>query len=87
MTVSLIPVIMTKVKHAEPDSPIAIFKAANGRLDALFAKTVFTSKRIEDGDPDLIGVYDRNTGLQWLRRKLEKLSPVSIPVPKDEGEK
>ncbi len=68
--------IITRIKDAHEDSPIAVFKLMNkpGYLNAVFASTVKTSAMIRDPrfSERLVGVYDRSFNVESLRVHLQK---------------
>ncbi len=80
MSVMLIPVILHRIKAAEPRSPIAVFLTENGRLDAMFGATVDTLGRIIASGPDLVGVFDRTMDISSIRKRLRKVSPASLEM-------
>ena len=70
MSTSTVGTIMSRIRLATKESPIAVFKLGN-QLSAKFAATAQTVHRINTGDPDLIGVYTRDSDLQTVREMLE----------------
>jgi hypothetical protein len=76
MSVCDIQQIAKRLKDCSPESPIVIFKLPgnqDGHYEALFLNTVETKRRIKRKPNDLIGVYDKNTDLKFLRNKLAKI--------------
>ena len=75
MTVSSVPLIMSRIKSASPRSKIAVFKTRapetnEPALDAVFANTVMTEARIQSHDRNLVGVYWRDSNQRDTREKL-----------------
>ena len=66
MSLAPISVIMTRIKAATPESPIAVFKPVirdYGQLDAMFGSTVRTQERVESGDPLFVGYFHSRNGM------------------------
>lgn len=62
MTISTVPVILDRIKNAEPESPIAVFypyQPVYGQLDAMPVNTVKTKQMLTDELQRLVGVYDK----------------------------
>lgn len=63
--------IMVRVKGAEPESPIAIFRTPQlTMLNAVFANTVVTQQMIADKDMSFVGVYHNGMDLKDVEREL-----------------
>lgn len=63
---------MVRINGATQDSPIAVFRCAlPGVVDAAFAATWTTLQIIEEGHPDLIGVFDGTMDQKWVRETIE----------------
>ena len=76
MTILSPPLIIDRIKVATLKSPIAVFKTLDGRLDALFAATVITQRRIKAKDPFLLGVFHEGMDLASIKNKLAEWSDV-----------
>lgn len=72
MTISTVEVIMERVKTAYKDSPIAVFYADDGSLDAMFAATIETQKRIRTDEQNLVGVFHRYMNQGAVRFQLDR---------------
>ena len=72
MTILSTQLIIDRIKVATTRSPIAVFKTPDGRLDALFASTLVTHRRIKAGDPFLIGVFNSTMNLAGIKDKLDE---------------
>jgi len=77
MSVADIPLIMSRIKHAQVKSPIAVFKQRHSGtkevlLDAVFANTAVAQFRIHKDDRNLVGVFDRNSNQKATRERLQK---------------
>ena len=48
---------LDRIKVADTDSPIAVFRAEGGLFESLFGNTVETQRRISRGDRTYIGSY------------------------------
>ena len=73
MTVSTNEVILGRIKEAGVSSPIAVFKIKSDYgtdLDAVFANTVVTQRKIKSGDKSLVGIYDNSMDKSKIRRDL-----------------
>jgi len=73
MSIGTVEVIIDRIKSARGGSEIAVFSdRSTGALllDAKFANTVETMKRIRNKDPDLIGVWDDSCNLADVRKHL-----------------
>lgn len=60
MSVMPLNLLLNRITHATPASPIAVLQGEpnpRGRLNAVFAATVESQRLIRDRDPDLIGVW------------------------------
>lgn len=65
--------VMIKIRGATTESPIAVFNCDKvGMLDAVFASTVMSQRRIRKNDKDLIGVYDNTMNLDEVQSQLKK---------------
>ena len=62
---------MERLEVASPSSPIAVFKACTV-LDSKFARTVLTQRRIKEGAPDLIGVYDNRATREQVEADINR---------------
>ncbi len=74
--------VMTRITSAPKKSPIAVFLSAKpGCVDAMFASTVVSRKRIESG-VGLIGVFDKTSKAKETFTTLRNhaASPVSKSV-------
>lgn len=70
MTISTIPDAYDRIAKTDPSSPLAVFRSDRyNRVDAMFAGTVLTQRRIEQGDIDYLGTFHRDS-LQEAREKL-----------------
>lgn len=67
MTLCTIETAMTRIMGAREESPIAVFRGVHGRVDVMFANTVSTRKRIDQGGPGFIGVFDGNVPRERVR--------------------
>jgi len=57
MSVSDIQLVMARIKVAEPDSPISVFRTEDNLLEAVFANTVSAVSRIKYKADMYIGTY------------------------------
>ena len=70
MSISSTTVIMGRIKVATPESAIAVFTGKNGRLNAVFANTLETISKINDGAPGLIGIFHKEMDMVGVKTKL-----------------
>lgn len=71
MSISQINVILRRIEDAEPESPIAVFRATEEDCACVvFASTVITRAMIRMGDPDLIGVFDKTSDRTVAKRQI-----------------
>lgn len=76
MSIGTVPNVMTRIKHAQPTSPIAVFlfTADDGSkaLDAIFANTVGFERlvRQSDGFDACLGVFNRWGNMNEIREEL-----------------
>ena len=71
MTTSTIETIMDRIKSANFDSPIAVFKEHPNRLSAVFANTVTSQRMIQRG-VDLVGVYHKGNIMYEVKQQLHE---------------
>ena len=67
MSISSVEIIMGRIRSATRESPIAVFRVANG-LNAVFANTVLCQQQLTS--QNLIGVYDATLDLRKVQRRL-----------------
>jgi len=74
MSVSSPELIVSRCKVASVDSPIAVFKTSDNRLDAVFAATTKTRRRLIgfDGMLALVGIYHKGIDSQAIMRDLNR---------------
>jgi hypothetical protein len=76
MTISSVPIIIGRIKKAEPWSKIAVFavtgEEGETKLDAVFADTVVTADRMKNSS-NFVGEFSRRMDINAIRRKLKKL--------------
>ena len=70
MNISSTTVIMGRIRVATPESAIAVFKAKNGKLEAVFANTLETIAKINDGSAGFIGIFHKEMDLVGVKTKL-----------------
>jgi len=73
MSIGTIETIIGRIKTATVLSPIAVFKARSilgDELNAVFADTVKTREKIEAGDENYIGTFDRTMDMFEVRSVL-----------------
>lgn len=64
--------VMNRIKHADRESPIAVFRTEDDiYFDALFANTIPTQQRIKKGDRMYIGTFHKLNDPSTIRRKLK----------------
>lgn len=74
MSIADLRQIMERIKDAPQRSPIAVFITGTGKnLDAQFANTTATRLRIENKDPNLIGVFHSGLDGDRTRTLLQKV--------------
>ena len=79
MSICDIETTMERIKSAPPESPIAVFRCGfPGQVNALFATTIKTSDRIEDGDNLFVGVFDRTMDMHHVREQLRHVCWSSV---------
>lgn len=63
MSVSSMDAVLQRIKLAEPESPIAVFRCIHSvrQFDAVFAGTVHTQRLIRMRDTNFVGIYDKTT--------------------------
>lgn len=70
--------ILNRIMVASQDSPIAVFKTAEeGCLEALFADTAGTRKRVSSG-LNLVGLFDQNMNISTTYNILLKYSKDAV---------
>ncbi len=74
MTISSIAIIMSRIRSAETDSPIAVFVEFGNQLNAVFGATIATMQRIAAKDRKFIGSYDRTMNVGKIRAKLTRIT-------------
>jgi hypothetical protein len=76
MSIGTVSTIIERIKVATVASPIAVFVEKNTKgsilLNAVFADTVKTKARIESGDDNYIGAFNRTMNLEKIRSFLLK---------------
>jgi hypothetical protein len=73
MTIMKLPLIMDRIKHAPPSSPIAVFRTSvAGHLDAVFAATLESIAVIKAGPQSYIGTFHGECDLKWVKDRLEE---------------
>lgn len=70
MSIASIHIILQRIEAATPESPIAVFLTPLGDLDAVFANTLLTQRRIQNRDLALIAVYDGDDDMRAVGRDL-----------------
>jgi len=68
--------ILWRAESAEPESPIAVFKNIGKyrtTLRCVFASTIATRKRINAGDPSLVGIYDKTTDPSQIKNDIKNV--------------
>lgn len=73
MSMMLIADAVTRAVSCDPESPVALFTNYHdhpGQVDVRIANTLDTRRRIEQEDPDLIGVYSRNHSRESIMRDI-----------------
>ena len=84
MSLSCVEQIITRIKAATIESPIAVFRSPaieEGRLDAIFASPVVSQERIKSDQANLIGIYNSGSDvpdMEGLRGHLN--IQLSIPA-------
>ena len=81
MTISTVSVIMGRIKSAEPESPIAVFRVRKKRgyvLDSVFANTVSARWRISQQPRSVVGVYHRHHHLERVRNELIRAEGIGL---------
>ena len=71
MTISTLSMVLDRIKHAKPESPIALFYVDKDKVDSMFASTIATQKIIKAKPDNLIGVYDETHDLDKVRSKIK----------------
>lgn len=70
MTISTIPDAYDRISMTDAISPLAVFRSSSYRsVDAMFANTVLTQRRIEQGDINYLGTFHRDN-IHEAREKL-----------------
>jgi len=72
MSISSIEVITSRIKTAEPNSGIAVFKVNNG-FDACFDSTLETRRRIKNGIGNYIGTFNKDDDIEAIGLLLNTL--------------
>ncbi len=71
MSIATIQVIMGRINAATEDSPIAVFTCEEkGKLNAVFAGTHITQKRIQQGDLTYVGSFYKGMKQEGIRAQL-----------------
>jgi len=75
MSVGSVSTIIGRIKIASVLSPIAVFRKKSilgNNLDAVFADTVKTQEKIEAGNINYIGTFDKTMNMFDIRDVLRK---------------
>jgi len=76
MSIGTVKTIIDRIKVATVLSPIAVFKETNDEaievLNAVFADTVETRKRIANNYYGYIGTFDRTMNMADIRKQLRQ---------------
>ena len=74
MSIGKINHIITRIKAATPESPIAVFidSTRADLFNAMFASTVATKQLIDSKHPSLIGVYHNKMNIKLIRDEIPK---------------
>lgn len=72
MSLMSVPHAVERIRHAREGQEIAVFTAPGrvGLLNCVFARTVETYRRLQAGDPGLIGVFDGSMAREEVTRTL-----------------
>lgn len=76
MSISSITDIKARIAVATPKSPIAVFQLPgqqSGLLEAVFANTVMTRRRIDSSDPLLAGWFHNEMDQQFVVDRLREI--------------
>ncbi|MFD1216391.1 hypothetical protein [Microbulbifer celer] len=72
MTVTNLSTALERIEKTDPSSPLACFRArVPGSVNTMFAGTVLTQRRIEQGDINYLGTFHRDN-LPEAREKLRE---------------
>lgn len=72
---------MKRIEGATADSKIAVFKSSKpGCVNAVFAATVLTRRKIAAGDPLFIGEFDKTMDPARIRKKLDEIVYANLPA-------
>lgn len=75
MSIMSVKLIMERIAIATPNSPIAVFRYGKSKyLNAMFGSTVRTMQQIRNGDPDLIGIYDKTMNAHEIELELMRVT-------------
>lgn len=65
---------LSRISEADPESPVAVFLGSSvSRVDVRFASTIDTQRRIMAGDPDLIGIYSRDSARSRIMADIQRV--------------
>jgi hypothetical protein len=82
MTLSTLPHTMTRIKHALPESPIAVFlnrsRDTDRHFDTIFANTIGFHKRLMNKREfnKFLGVFDNRCNINEVRNELREAAGV-----------
>ena len=64
--------VMSRIKVATDQSPVAVFKmpGSTTMFNVVFESTVITKSRINHGDDLLIGIFHQNMSTEWVREQI-----------------
>lgn len=75
MTIATTEIIIERIRAAEPLSPIAVFRCNKiGHLDAVFASTFETKRRIRQKDKYYVGTFSKVSDMLDVAEILERES-------------
>ena len=69
MSISDRKTILVRIEAATPESPIAVFRTKDGKLDAVFADTIVARRRVAQ-DPGFVGKYHKQDDYIRVRAEL-----------------